>query len=166
LEKENDNVEVPPKVIVAGVAVKAVMEGAGRTVTVVFAEALPPAPPTVRVYSVVVLGLTDKPVPLLMGIPPGVTVPVPLAKTATNCALLPAVMLPGDTWKLAIVGAGGGEPWPPPPPPQAASIDRAKLKAAKDIPRRILANLPSEPKESTRTVLVLASPIDFFAEKS
>lgn len=49
LAKTAVRAELPPAVIVAGLAVKLVMEGAGDTVTVTVLVAVPPEPETVRV---------------------------------------------------------------------------------------------------------------------
>ena len=52
------------------------------------------------------VGLTLTGVPLITARLPGVTPPVPLAKTAVRAVLAPAVIVAGLAVKLVIVGAG------------------------------------------------------------
>jgi hypothetical protein len=69
--------------------------------------AVPPAEGvTVRVYVVVVAGLTLNDVPLVAARLPGVITPVPPAKTAVRLELPPALIVAGAATKLVIVGAG------------------------------------------------------------
>lgn len=130
LLKEKDRVAVPPAVMIKGAAVKLVITGAGTTVTVVFEVAVPPAPVTVRVYSVVALGVTLVAVPVVSAMFPGVTVPVPLAKTPVRWALPPEVTLPGAAVKLVMVGTGGGGVLPP-PPQEVRKAGQAKMTPMK-----------------------------------
>lgn len=59
---------------------------------------------TVRVYVVVVAGLTLTGVPLVTGILPGVITPVPLVNTPVRFVLDPAVIVDGLAVKLVMVG--------------------------------------------------------------
>jgi hypothetical protein len=108
LAKTAVRLALDPELIVAGLATKLVIVGAGFTVTVtIWVIAVPPAEGvTVRVYGVVVVGLTLTAVPLVAGRLPGVITPVPPAKTAVRLELPPAVIVAGAATKLVIVGAG------------------------------------------------------------
>src|SRR5580692_1855883 len=77
--------------------------------TVTLAVAVTAAPllgVTVRVYVVVVVGLTVTATPLIAAILPGVITPVPLAKTPVRVALCPVVMVVGRAVRLALMCAG------------------------------------------------------------
>lgn len=80
------------------------------TVTVVVEViAAPTGGVTVRVYVVVVVGLTETPVPLVTSIEPEVPpvmTPVPLAKTPVRVELPPEAMVAGRAPKLVMVGSG------------------------------------------------------------
>lgn len=101
-----ERVAVPPFAMLAGVAVKLAMLGAGTTVTVVVAVTVPPAAlATVRTKLVVVIR-----VPVLTATPevttpmPLSTPPVPPEKTAISVVLVPAVMVGCAAVKLVITG--------------------------------------------------------------
>lgn len=94
-----------PLVIVAEVAVKLVIVGAGSTVTVAWeVTAVPAALVTASVYCVVAVGLTETGVPLVTEMLPGVMTPVPPANTAVRLELFPLVIVTGLAAKLVIVG--------------------------------------------------------------
>ena len=98
--------ELPPTVMIAGLAVKLVIEGGGLTVTVaVCVTAVPAAFVTVSVYVVVVVGLTETGVALVAARFPGVMMPVPPAKTPVRFALPPRVIVAGLAVKLVMAGA-------------------------------------------------------------
>jgi hypothetical protein len=100
--------ELPPAVIVVGLAAKLVIVGREFTVTVAICVIAVPAAPgvTVSVYVVVADGLTITGVPLVTARFPGVITPVPFANTAVRLVLAPTVMVAGLAAKLLIVGAG------------------------------------------------------------
>jgi hypothetical protein len=128
LAKTAVRLALPPTVIVAGFASKLVIVGAGTTVTVAVAvTAAPLVGVTVRVYSVVVAGLTLTPVPLVTARFPGVITPVPFTNTPVNVALAPAVMVVGFATKLEMEATGGGAL--DEPPPQPARPPKHKLTA-------------------------------------
>jgi hypothetical protein len=114
-----------PLSIVAGLAVKLVMAGAGLTVTVaVWVMAVPTEGVTVKVYVVVAVGLTLTGVPLATERLPGVMTPVPPLKTAVRLELVPASMVVGLAAKLVMAGGAAGEEVvvaADPQPPQLAS---------------------------------------------
>jgi hypothetical protein len=60
----------------------------------------------VRVYVVVVVGLTVSAVPLVVASPPGEITPAPFAKTPVRVALPPAAMVVGFAIKLVMLGGG------------------------------------------------------------
>jgi hypothetical protein len=111
--KAKESTVLPPAVIIAGEAANALMEGGSTTVRVAWLEVLPPAPLTLRVYTVVAVGPTVKEPPLLSARSPGVTVPVPLENVPESWAVSPRVILPGATVKLEMFGGGA---WSLPPP--------------------------------------------------
>jgi len=97
-----------PYAIDGELATKLVIVAAAFTVTMTVCVAgVPPAGGvTVRVYVVVVVGLTLTPVPLVTARPPGVITPVPFANTPVRLALAPVLIVEGLATKLVIVGAG------------------------------------------------------------
>jgi hypothetical protein len=124
---------LPPAVIVAGLAVKLVIEGvvtAAFTVTVaVFVTAVPSEAVTVSVYVVVAVGLTLTAVPLVAVRLPGVITPVPPEKTPVRLTLAPAVIVARLAVKLVIDGAVPVVVVEPEPPPQPAKQARPTLRA-------------------------------------
>jgi hypothetical protein len=101
--------ELPPVAIIAGIAPKLVMIGAGFTAIVAICViAVPLDGVTVRVYWVVAVGLTVTGTPLLTARFPGVITPVPPVKTPVNVPLVPAVTVVGLAMKLVMVGTTGG----------------------------------------------------------
>ena len=60
---------------------------------------------TVRVYGVVVVGLTGTPIPEVAGRLPGVIIPVPLLNTPVRVELPPRGMADGLAMKLVMVGS-------------------------------------------------------------
>jgi len=96
-----------PWVMVEELATKLAMVGGGMiTVTVTVEVTELPAPlVTVRVYCVVVVGLTVTAVPLVAARLPGVMTPVPLAKTPVSMVLSPKLMVGELATKLVMVGA-------------------------------------------------------------
>src|SRR6202044_1581660 len=97
--------ELVPSAMVAGLAPKLVIAGAGSTVTVaVPVTAVPVLGVTVSVYVVVDAGLTLTGVPLVTAILPGVIMPVPLVKSAVRLELDPAAIVVGLAVKLLIAG--------------------------------------------------------------
>ena len=107
-EKTAVRLELDPAVIVEGLAVKLLMDGGEITFTVRdFETDLPLEPVTLSVYVVVDAGATEKGVPLVTGMLPGVTTPVPLEKTAVRVELEPAVMVVGFAVKLLMLGLTG-----------------------------------------------------------
>jgi hypothetical protein len=129
--------EIPPAVMVAGLAVKLLIVGGAPTaftVTVtVCVTAVPPAGVTVRVYTVVAVGLTVIAVPLVAGRLPGVMTPVPPEKTPVRVVLDPAVMVAEAAVKLEMLATGtaGVELEEPPQPvrPQTAMLIAAVHEA-------------------------------------
>jgi hypothetical protein len=106
-EKTAVRLELFPETIEEGLATKLVITGAAVTVTVaVWVMAVPTAGVTMRVYVVVVVGLTLTAVPLVTARFPGVMTPAPPEKTAVRLELAPDAMDAGLATKLVITGAG------------------------------------------------------------
>jgi hypothetical protein len=106
LAKTAVRLELELSAMVAGLAPKLVIVGAGTTVTVVvWVTAVPLVGVTVSVYVVVVVGLTLTAVPLVTGKLPGVINPVPFTKSANRFELEPAPMVAGDALNVVIAGA-------------------------------------------------------------
>lgn len=124
--------ELPPAVIVPGLAPKLEIVGAGFTVIVVICViAAPLVGVTVSVYWVVDVGLTVTGIPLVTGRFPGVITPVPFTKTPVNVALVPSVTVVGLAVKLVIDGrTGGGGVGAPDEPPQPISPPKHRLSVA------------------------------------
>jgi hypothetical protein len=98
---------LPLGAMVAGLAAKLVIVGAGITVTVaVCVTAVPCVGVTVSVYVVVVVGLTLTGVPFVTARLPGVIMPVPPENTAVRFELVPIAIVAALAVKLVIVGAG------------------------------------------------------------
>ena len=128
-----------PAVIVAGLAAKLVIVGAGTTVTVtVCVTAAPLDGVTVSVYVVVVVGLTLTAVPLVAGRLPGVMTPVPFAKTPVRFVLAPDVIVGELAVKLVIEATIGGVVLKPPPP-------QAVINTLSPIAKQIAALRPKLP---------------------
>jgi hypothetical protein len=72
---------------------------------------------------VVLAGVTSVAIPLVTGMLPGMTSPVPLANTPVRLIEVPAVIMLGLPAKLLMAGAGGALE---PPPPQAARASRQR----------------------------------------
>jgi len=117
-----------PATIVIGAAVKLEINGTGSTVIVVCcaAAAPPPAGVTVKVYVVVVVGLTLTGVPLVGTMLPGVITPEPPLNTGIKLELDPASIVEGLAPKPLISG-GGPVLVVELPPPQPAKSKMATL---------------------------------------
>jgi len=135
--------ELPPAVIVAGLAAKLVIVGTtGVTVTVAVEVTVgPPEPLTVSVYVVVVVGLTETAEPLVAEMVPGVITPVPLENTPVRLELVPETIEAGLAVKLLMAG---GLVLPPPPPPLLPPPH----------PPRVIIPSPETAATAARTILL------------
>src|SRR5580658_5241310 len=144
-ENVADRLELEPAVMVAGLAVKLLMEGGVElTVTVVAKVAVrPEGEVTVSVYEVVDVGLTVTAVPLVAAMLPGVMTPVPPVKVPVRLELCPELIAAGLAAKLTIVGAVPPVPLGPlPPQPVSDTIPSPKMAAitAAKRPLRLMAS--------------------------
>jgi hypothetical protein len=97
---------IAPDAMTVGLAAKLVIVVPVTVTVAVWLIAVPLVGVTVRVYAVVTVGLTLTAFPLVTAIPPGVTTPVPPAKTAVRLVLAPPGIVARVGAKLEIVGGG------------------------------------------------------------
>lgn len=99
--------ELLPAEIVVGFAVKLEITGTALTVTVAVAVAgVPLGGVTVKVYVVVVVGLTLTAAPLVAVMPPGVIMPEPPLNVGIKLEFEPASIVDGEALKPLISGGG------------------------------------------------------------
>ena len=102
----HDSVDDTPTATDAGLPLKLEITGAGITVTVVVAVTVPPSPDAVKVYVVVIEGVTTVEVPVTEPTPWSMVSEVALLTLQDSVEELPIPIVAALAAKLAIAGAG------------------------------------------------------------